>query len=91
MRNNNQIWEDARSIAGDALFEAEESTWGARLEMTTERIAEMLLQSRWRTKSRDGYERWRGCVATAAMEMVRSGKKPGGAELERRSERQFQR
>ena len=90
MRNYDQIWEDARSITDDVLFEAGEPTWGPRLEMTTERIAEILLQSRWRTKSRQGYQRWRSCVARAAMEMVMSGRRPGGAELERRSERQFQ-
>ena len=87
---NNHIWEDAKSIAGDVLFEAEEPTWGPRLEMTTERIAEILLQYRWRTKSLRDYQRWRSCVTRAAMEMVRAGRRPGGAELERRSERQFQ-
>ena len=87
---NNQIWEDAASIAEDVLFELGEPTWGPRLEMTSERIAEIFLQSRWRTRSGEGYQRWRRCVARAVMEMVRSGRRPGGAELERRSERLFQ-
>lgn len=87
---NNQIWEDARSIAGDALFEAGEPTWGPRLEMTTERVAEILLQCRWRAKSLRDYQRWRNCVTRAAMEMARSGSRPGGAGLEMRSVRLFQ-
>ena len=87
---NNQILEDARSIAADVLFEVGEPTWGPRLEMTTERIGEVLLQCRWRTKSLRDYQRWRSCVARVAMEMARAGRRPGGAELERRSERQFQ-
>ena len=91
MRNNNHIWEDARSIAGDALFEAREPTWEPRLEMATESVAEILLQCRWRTKSLQDYQRWRSCVTRAAMEMVRAGIRPGGAELERRAERQFHR
>ena len=87
---NSQILEDARSIAADALFAAGEPTWGPRLEMATERIAEILLQCRWRTRSLRDYQRWRSCVTRAAMEMVRAGRRPGGAELERRAERQYQ-
>ena len=86
---NKQIFEDARSIAADVPFEAGEPIWGPRLEMTTERIAEILSQCRWRTKTVQDYQRWRSCLTRAAMEMVRAGRRPGGAELERRSERQF--
>ena len=51
--------------------------------MATERIAEILSQSQWRTKFDQGYLRWCNSVREAALQMARSGRKPGGAPLER--------
>ena len=89
MITQSQIWRDAGTIAEDAFFELGESWLGPRLEMTTERIAEVLFEYQWRARTETEYARWLKCVRRAAMEMVRSGRMPGGARLSMRAERQF--
>jgi hypothetical protein len=46
MQRLDLVWNDAQSIAKDALLEAGDPLWGTRLEMSTERIAGILSQSR---------------------------------------------
>ena len=54
-----QLWRDAESIADDALFELRDPRRGPRLQMATERIAEVLLE----------YEQ-RGGTETGVCQMV---------------------
>ena len=81
---------DARDIAEAAMFESGDARRGARLEMATERIAVILIQANWHTKTQEDYERWRQCVHRAALSMARNGESLGGARLERMAEMQFQ-
>ena len=89
MITQSQLWRDAESIAEDALFELGDSRLGPRLQMATERIAEVLYEYQWRARTETEYARWLECVHRAAMEMVRSGQMPGGARLSMWAERQF--
>ena len=45
MVNSNRMLSDARDIAESSLFESGDTRRGARLEMVTERIAEILIQA----------------------------------------------
>jgi hypothetical protein len=90
MVSSNRMLSDARAIAEEALFESGETPRGARLEMATERVAEILLQASWRTKTQQDYARWRQCVHRAAVLMAKNGERRGGARLERMAGMQFQ-
>ena len=91
MITRNQTWRDAESIAEDALFELRDPRRGPRLQMATERIEEILLEYKGRTRTETEYTRWLKCVRQAAMEMARSGQLPGGARLSMWSERRLAR
>ena len=84
-----QTWRDAESIAADALLEMGDPRLGPRLQMATERVAEVLFEYQWRARTETEYDRWRKCVRRAAMEMARSGQMPGGARLSMWAERRF--
>ena len=90
MVSSNRMLSDARDIAEAVLFESGDTRRGARLEMVTERIAEILIQANWRAKTQRDYVRWRQCVHRAAVSLARNGESPGGARLERMAEMQFQ-
>ena len=89
MITQSRTWRDAESIAKDALFELGDPEPGPRLQMATERVAEVLLEHKWRARTETGYAKWRECVYQAAMQMARSGQLPGGPGLSMLSERMF--
>lgn len=84
-----QTWRDAESIAEEALSQLRDPRRGPRLEMVTERVAEVLSEYRGCSRTETEYARWLECVRRASMEMARSGQLPGGARLSMWSERGF--
>ena len=86
MVTQSNVLRDAESIAEDALYELRDMRLGSIMR-TTPRIAEILLEYRWRTRTEAEYANWFECVRQAAIIVARSGQLPGGARLSSLAER----